>query len=154
MEVARFWARVRFGPKWRCWQWLGGTNGAGRGIARIGGQSLAASRWAWIILFGSPEPEMYVLHRCDNGLCCNPNHLFLGTQADNVRDMDAKGRRGKGVRTRGIGESHYAARLTDVQIAEIRQAVAAGGETHQRIADRYGVTRQYVGILAARLRRK
>lgn len=75
-----------------CWMWTGGIV-HGYGCWEVDGRRERAHRWAWELFVG-PIPEgMHVLHRCDNPPCVNPNHLFLGTQTDNVQDMDAKGRR-------------------------------------------------------------
>ncbi len=78
--------------------------------------------------------KLCVLHRCDNPKCCNPAHLFLGTVADNTRDMDSKGRR----RSR-FGEGHPHAKLTAAKVIEIRRLYAQGGKTHRALADEFGV---------------
>jgi hypothetical protein len=87
-----FEARLdRSGP---CWLWTGTTNGVGYGQIRIDGKRWTTHRLAWTLAYG-PIPEgMCVLHRCDTRACCNPEHLFLGTVADNNRDMGKKGRAG------------------------------------------------------------
>jgi len=86
-------------------------------------------------LTNGPIPDgMQVLHRCDNPPCCNPAHLFLGTQADNIADMIAK-RRGGAV----SGEAHYRAKLTADQVSAIRARYAAG-ETQVALAREFGVS--------------
>lgn len=76
-----------------CWLWKGGVDKDGYGKVTIDYRTWKASRAAWHLLVG-PIPEgMLVLHKCDVPLCCNPDHLWLGTQSDNIRDMDSKGRR-------------------------------------------------------------
>ena len=92
----RLWDRVdRRGPE-ECWPWLGGTTDHGYGRITFRDENgdnhwTRASRAAWIVTFGDPG-ELLVCHRCDNPSCCNPAHLFLGTDEDNHRDMAAKGR--------------------------------------------------------------
>lgn len=111
-----------------------------------------------------------MLHRCDTPACCNPEHLFLGTAADNVADMVAKGRQARGDRVaarlrpervpRGDrhwskskpesilrGTRHPAAKLTQAQVREIRQRHAADGMTHRQIASLYGVSRELIGLI-------
>jgi len=76
-----------------CWVWLASTVGAGYGhFSLAGGRKILAHRFAWEQSKGAIPDGLKVLHRCDNPPCCNPNHLFLGTQADNVHDMMQKGR--------------------------------------------------------------
>src|ERR1700756_2891954 len=91
----RFWAKVAKGPG--CWEWQGKRHYKGYGHFTVRGQgrrrTLKAHRVSWELANG-PIPEgLHVLHSCDNPPCVNPDHLFLGTDMDNVHDRDAKGRR-------------------------------------------------------------
>ena len=86
----RFWAQVdRSGD---CWEWQGTWTGSGRGIVRYEGKYRNASRVAYILTFGPIPNGLLVCHHCDNPLCVRLEHLFLGTQSDNMQDMVAKGR--------------------------------------------------------------
>jgi len=83
--------RVRFGAT-DCWHWCGVRNTGGYGRMTYEGRSQVAHRLAWIAWKG-PIPEgMSVLHSCDNRACVNPDHLWLGTYSDNMKDCWAKGR--------------------------------------------------------------
>lgn len=103
---------------------------------RIGSRKWLAHRLAWWISTGKqPDPDRLVLHHCDNPPCCNPAHLFLGTQADNMRDMIEKGRgRFEGVR----GTQNVNAKLTDGAVAEILLAPRQYG-VGRKLAARFGV---------------
>ena len=74
-----------------CWEWQRCRTPHGYGDAQVGGKHVRAHRAAWDIFRGAIPLGMCVLHKCDNPPCCNPKHLFLGTQRDNMRDMNAKG---------------------------------------------------------------
>ncbi|WP_363267018.1 HNH endonuclease [Cellulomonas sp.] len=89
---------------------------------------------------------MIVRHRCDNPPCCNPEHLELGTQTQNVGDMVARARQARG---RALPQT----RLSDEQVSEIRAAVA-DGERQRAIAARFGITQGHVSALASRTYRK
>lgn len=88
----RFWLKVdkTAGPD-GCWPWLGSVR-KGYGAFSVRGRCLTASRVAWALEAGTDPTERFVCHRCDNPLCCNPAHLFLGTASDNQIDMLRKGR--------------------------------------------------------------
>jgi hypothetical protein len=94
----RFWPKVdRSGGPDACWPWTATVRSDGYGMIDVGGKMVGAHRVSWEIANGPiPVGGDYhgtcVLHRCDNPLCVNPSHLFLGTNDDNTKDRDAKGR--------------------------------------------------------------
>lgn len=91
-----FWTRVATGPPEICWNWTGTRSNCGYGQYYAERKHVRAHRFAWTITYGSPENGLCVCHKCDNKLCCNPSHLFLGTLGDNNRDRDQKGRTARG----------------------------------------------------------
>jgi HNH endonuclease len=138
----RFWAKVARGGPDDCWIWRGSKTSAGYGnlASLAGAQPFYAHRLSYEFHSGPIPRGMFVLHRCDNPACVNPNHLFLGTQTDNMRDMSAKGRSGISIR---LGEANHRAKLTAEQVAEIRNTPGP----HSPIAKRFGITRGYVSNL-------
>lgn len=84
-------------PETGCWNWMGSLQTCGYGQIRIGGSiSQLAHRLSWIAHRGPLPSGLHVLHHCDNPKCCNPDHLYLGTHLDNMRDMNSRKRRRKG----------------------------------------------------------
>jgi hypothetical protein len=122
-------------PVTGCWEWAGGLrNGYG-----VLGHNRYAHRIAYRLFKGDPT-GLYVCHHCDNRRCVNPEHLFLGTQKDNLRDMVRKGRHMSQTRPDALrrGERHPKARLCETDIREIRKRLSEG-ETQQAVADSLGV---------------
>lgn len=116
--LERFWAQVQKTDG--CWMWTGAKDHSSKDCyGRIqdeggrGSKLLNAHRVAYELLVGPIPNSLCVLHCCDNPSCVNPSHLFLGTKADNLRDMTSKGRRARGERVGG-------AKLTEQEIKEIR----------------------------------
>lgn len=131
-----FWGSV-VKRKGKCWGWTGPTDDHGYGQVNYAGRTLKAHRVSFWMhkggIFG-----IHVLHQCDNPPCTNPDHLFDGTQADNVHDMDRKGRRRV-----GRGERHRCAKLTNRKVRRIRARLAAG-EKCTSLGREYGVTSQSI----------
>lgn len=138
----RFWKNVQTGEG--CWLWLGRTTDYGYGIFTWAhNDPRGAHRAAWELEVG-PIPEgLNVCHHCDNPPCVRPNHpdhLFLGTQGDNVRDCVVKGRSNfQRPHTWAKGESHYAAKLTQCDADEIRRRFD-NGERKTDLARAFGVS--------------
>lgn len=142
---ARFWAKVRKTDG--CWIWTGARNPNGCGRISVGarGAGLAlAPRASWILAHGAIPAGLHVCHHCDNPPCVRPDHLFLGSGADNTHDMMMKGRNGYGVNR---GEENGAARLTSAAVLEIRKRRARGA-TLQSLACEYGVGKSSVHRIA------
>lgn len=133
----RFWRYVNKTDT--CWLWTGATRNFGYGVINTGGKhgkAEGAHRVSWMIHYGEIPADLCVCHHCDNPLCVNPEHLFLGTRADNNRDMQRKGRASGGAQ----GEKHNQAKLTDNDIITIRSLFAQDSLSMPELAQRYNVT--------------
>ena len=124
----------------KCWEWV--ANKDRNGYGRFGGKTkISSHRYSWELAYGNIPDGLFVLHKCDNPSCVNPEHLFLGTQQDNMIDMVEKGRwtpRNTTNTPEGIiarrGESHPNHKLTDLQVSYIRDKYAIGDITYKEIA--------------------
>jgi hypothetical protein len=126
-----FWSQVDRSSVDGCWPWLGATASGGYGSFSAGGLG-TAHRFAFEAARGRGSiGDKFVCHRCDNPPCCRPEHLFLGTCADNMRDMVLKGRSNK-----PHGESHSDAKLNAEQVL----AIAFGTDTTIATAAKFGVS--------------
>lgn len=144
--AARFWARVQKGEG--CWLWTGAvsTNGYGA-FGRWHGDSSGAHRTAYELAFGEIPPGLFVCHRCDVKRCVRPDHLFLGTHADNMADRNAKGRQARGEKsiphTLHRGQAHPNSKLTGEQVLEIRRLRSAGAAVLE-LASRFSVSKSLI----------
>jgi hypothetical protein len=146
-----FWAKVNKGKK--CWEWQGSTNSTGYGTVSWEGKVYCAHRVAaWLSgLVDSPRAigsrasvrasNKYVLHKCDNRLCCNPDHFFVGTLGDNMKDAYRKKRKAQ-----PNGEKHVNAKLSNQQAKKIRQRYK-NGEFQVPLAREYGVSQRVISLI-------
>lgn len=124
-----------------CWDWTGGVfSKNGRAKMLLGG-NLLASRVAYVLYKGSTN-GLFVCHTCDNILCVNPEHLFLGTPAENSADMVRKGRS-----LDQTGSLNHFAKLNETSVAEIKAELRAG-RSQRRIAEERGVVFQAINVIA------
>ncbi len=125
-----------------CWEWIGTKNPAGYGmIKQYGKINIMAHRLSYILFKGEFKKELHACHTCDNPSCVNPNHLFIGTDKDNIQDMVNKGR---GKSNRGI--NNPAAKLKDSDIPIIRERLKSG-ELQWKIAKDYSITQSTVSSI-------
>jgi hypothetical protein len=149
MTTANFWQScvvvdygLAIGP---CWIWTKAIRN-GYGAASMAGKVEDTHRIAYRLTHGSIPEGLSVLHHCDHGLCIRPEHLFSGTQADNIHDMDAKARSNRVGRK---GEAHHKAKLTDANITDIRAAYSVRVRgTVKALAAKYGLNRQTINRVA------
>lgn len=147
--LERFKSRFVMGEVGKCWEWPGekikrgyGTISVWNGKKRVA-RSLA-HRVSWEAFHGEPPPASGVVcHSCDNPPCCNPEHLFVGTQADNLKDMWSKGR-GHTANT-GVGNMG-SAKLQKSQVLSIRNSSEGDRDT----ALQFGVSRRTVRDIKSR----
>jgi HNH endonuclease len=127
----RFWDRVNRGPG--CWEWTAGLGSHGYGSLSVGGKLETTHRISWRLHFGPIPDGLHVLHHCDNKRCVRPDHLYLGSEADNSADRKARGRAGA-----ARGEANPNHKLTTTAVAEIRRRLTAG-ETTRALGREFGV---------------
>lgn len=138
-DVTRFWAKVRMVGAEACWLWTASKmdrQGHGQFTCRRDGvqRHLYAHRVAWELTNGAIPAGQVICHACDVPECCNPAHLFLGTQADNLNDARRKGRLVDGLGARKLSDAAYRDILTTPRARGTGDALAA----------KYGVTKQTI----------
>ena len=116
-DLEGFLSRVDKGEA--CWIWKLSKNKDGYGCWNFRGKPCHAHRVAWTLFRGDIPAGLHVLHVCDVRPCCNPDHLFLGTHQDNMKDRKLKGRRN---RPRRADRTHNRAKLTPEMVAAIRNS--------------------------------
>ena len=136
----RFWEKVD--KSGSCWIWKAQIDRDGYGKINVGIRKQSAHRVSYEIRFGKIPHGMCVLHTCDNPSCVNPDHLFVGTNADNMKDRDAKGRHNP-----CRGEKHGGSILTEIQVSDIRALWSVGKMTQRKIGKIFGVSQSRISMI-------
>lgn len=123
-----------------CWIWTGRISRNGYGNIPHRHISCSTHRFAWRLFVGPIPDGLFVCHRCDVQTCVNPEHLFLGTPAENSADMISKGRS-------PFGERSGRAKLTEAQVLEILDEHATGKSSYRLLAQRFGVSRSAIQFI-------
>lgn len=172
-DIKKFWERVnKDGPTMphmntKCWTWSAYIANHGYGVFCVGMKQFLAHRVSWTITNGAiPHDGSYhgicVCHHCDNPLCCNPSHFFLGTNAQNMADREVKGRNGVYTRPDRVargdrhgskskpecvprGDLHQNSKLTARGVIEARSIYQRGGVSLKNLAPRFGVDPSVLG---------
>jgi hypothetical protein len=153
-QIERFWQNVNICSVNKCWHWSGKNwvGGYGRFFYRIENRQhhILAHRLSYFLFYKINPVGKCVLHQCDNPKCVNPNHLFLGTHQDNMKDRNQKGRSSAvsgqvwhETHKNKKGEQLTQAKLTDEAVREIRK-LHGGGIKQRRIAEKFKVAEQTV----------
>lgn len=153
--AVRFWPLVQKGEG--CWEWQGAKEHHGHGRLRMHGKFIRAHRYSWELHYGPIPAGLAVCHKCDNPPCVRPDHLFLGTAADNAHDRDQKGRTSRGSehaasvknRLRGSGMSDV---LTEADVVAIRSRVTGRFGEQSALAREYGVHPSVISNIVRRRR--
>ena len=129
-QQARFWNHVQKTES--CWPWIGARHRNGYGAMNYSGRIMRVHRISWLINNGAIPEGKQILHTCDNPLCVNPDHLFVGTNSDNMADKVRKGRQAK-------GENQGSSKLQENSVREIRQKYQQG-ISQRELAKQYNVS--------------
>lgn len=146
--ILRFVSKLKMSER-GCWEWAANRSPRGYGKVTVGQQDLRSHRLAWMIFRGDIPENLFVLHRCDNPPCCNPDHLFLGTSQDNEDDKTAKNRQSKGdlhyARTNpeklSRGSSHGNSKLDEAKVRTILTRYNGKRGQLTSLAREFGVTK-------------
>lgn len=143
-RVARFWSKVDVQCPSKCWTWLAGVDLDGYGLFKIDRRTTRAARFCAELRYGEIPEGLWALHTCDNPICVNPHHIYLGTPSQNSHDRE---RRERGRKSNG--SLNGANVLNEEQVLDIR-AKHAAGLSNKEIAAMFGVCRPTISLIVRR----
>ena len=146
--IEDYWKYVAKGAPNDCWPWIRACSvgpSGGYGVLYLGTQHWLAHRLSYTVSIGEIPPDMCVCHTCDNPPCCNPAHLFLGSNYDNVQDRYRKGRNNH---VKGIDTGSNV--LTEEQVLAIRAEYVPGKVGYKNLGKKYGVHYQTIKEIVTR----
>ncbi len=136
-EFWRYWEKININGPRGCWLWIPKPDELGYGrLGRLLGET-RAHRIAYRLFKGAIPEGLVVMHACDVRICCNPDHLSVGTQAENVADMMDKGRH---VTVPRYGEDNAMSALTRDLVEEIRALALIPGNSMSKLANQFNVS--------------
>ena len=131
--IIGFWRRVE--QTATCWIWHGYQHPSGYGVVSIQGIRIMAHRFAYELTYGRPPDDLRVCHHCDNPSCVRPEHLFLGTAADNAADMVRKDRQSQGERKPSAKLTPEIVRAIRSSALGVRELARLHGVCHKTVSD-------------------
>jgi HNH endonuclease len=140
----RFFDKFKMTDKNKCWEWFGNRNPSGYGMIGYLATQVLAHRVSWEVHRGKIPKGLFVLHRCDNPPCVNPNHLFVGTCKDNAQDMILKGRKPD-----TSGSKNGMSKINEADALKIRR-LSAAGNNFTKIGRRFGLCTTSVSNIVKR----
>jgi hypothetical protein len=156
-SIRNFWKKVVKQPG--CWRWNAHKMKKGYGRVSVLGVKILAHRFSWMIHYGKIPNGMGVLHRCDNPECVRPDHLFIGTVMDNIRDRDRKGRQvtvggknhwsAKHPELVKRGSKHHNSILNECSVKEIRKIYKSGKMSYEKIAIKFGTSKSNIHFIVS-----
>ncbi len=138
----RFWSKVEKSED--CWNWTGAKSSFGHGRFKIDGKLYSPHRLVYEWKYGKIPKDMMICHHCDNPSCVKLEHLFLGTRSDNMKDAYRKGRITY-FTAHLFGEKHGGSKLTEKQVAQIREEYKKGNTTYRKLGKKYDIDYSTIG---------